>query len=57
VKKNKETELDVYYIGGEVPLTLAEEEAISSFIIERKHIKSKRTSVITRITKLHKVKA
>lgn len=52
--KSKDTELDVDYIGGEVPLTLAEEEAISSFIRQRKHIKSKRTPVITKTAKLHK---
>jgi len=47
----------VDFIGGEAPLTSEEERAISDFIRQRKHLKSKRTSNITKTIKLQKVKA
>jgi hypothetical protein len=39
--KTKKTELDVDFIGGEGPLTVAEEKAISEYITKRKAIAKK----------------
>ena len=52
--KSKETELDVDFIGGEAPLTLEEERAISDFINQRKRLKSKQSSNIRKPSKLEK---
>ncbi len=41
--KNKKTELDVDFIGGQEPLTKEEEKAISKFLQERKSHKSKQS--------------
>lgn len=48
--KNKETELDVDFIGGEKPLTKEDEEAISKFIREykEKHKKAGKRAKILR---------
>jgi len=40
--KNKLTELDVDFIGGQEPLTKSEEQAISEFIKAQKLLKAKR---------------
>ncbi len=56
VKKHKQTELDVDFIGGQGPLTKDEEQAISKFIKAQKLLKAKkqirrtRTTARTRVT-------
>ncbi len=40
--KNKSTELDVDFIGGQGPLTKAEEQAVSAFIKSQKLPKAKK---------------
>ena len=54
--KNKSTELDVDFIGGQGPLTKSEEHAISEFIKTQKLLRAKkqirktRTTARTRVT-------
>ena len=54
--KNKSTELDVDFIGGQGPLTKSEEQAISEFIKAQKLLRAKkqirrtRTTAPTRVT-------
>ena len=54
--KNKSTELDVDFIGGQGPLTKTEERAISEFIKAQKMIRAKkqiqnvRTTARTRVS-------
>lgn len=54
--KNKSTELDVDFIGGQGPLTKSEEQAISNFIKAKKMLRAKkrirklRTTTRTRVT-------
>ncbi len=55
--KNKSTELDVDFIGGQGPLTKSEEKAISEFIKTQKFLKAKKQIRKTRITKRKKVVA
>ena len=53
--KNKSTELDVDFIGGQGPLTKSEEQAISEFIKAQKLLRAKkkirrtRTAARTRV--------
>jgi hypothetical protein len=42
MKKMKKIELDVDFIGGESPLTLAEEKALSDFFKQRKKLPKRR---------------
>ena len=55
--KNKSTELDVDFIGGQVPLTKSEEQAISEFIKAQKALRAKRQILKTRTTKRTRVTA
>jgi hypothetical protein len=48
--KNKSTELDVDFIGGQGPLTKSEEKAISEFIKAQKLLKAKKQIRKTRVT-------
>jgi hypothetical protein len=56
MNKNKLTELDVDFIGGQGPLTKSEEQAISEFIKAQKFLRIKKqvhktkTSVKTKVT-------
>ncbi len=56
MNKNKSTELDVDFIGGQGPLTKSEEQAISEFIKAQKLLRIKKqvrkikTSVKTKVT-------
>lgn len=56
MNKNKSTELDVDFIGGQGPLTKREEQAISEFIKAQKLLRIKKqvrkikTSVKTKVT-------
>lgn len=42
INKNKSTELDVDFIGGQEPLTKSEEQAISEFIKSQKLLRIKK---------------
>lgn len=53
--KNKNIELDVDYIGGQEPLTIEEEKAISDFIRSKKLSKSKKIQRSTKLPKHSKV--
>jgi len=53
--KTKNIELDVDYIGGQEPLTIEEEKAISDFIRRKKLLKSKRIQHPTKLPKRSKV--
>ena len=46
--KKKSTELDVDFIGGQVPLTKSEEQAISEFIKEQKLLRTKKQNLKTK---------
>ena len=54
--KSKENELDVDYIGSEVPLTAVEEKAISDYIRQKKHLKLKSLSDNRKTKRKQKVK-
>ena len=49
--KNKSTELDVDFIGGQGPLTKSEELAISEFIKAQKALRAKKQILKTRTIK------
>lgn len=53
--KTKNIELDVDYIGGQDPLTIEEEKAISDFIRRKKLLKSNRIQRQVRLPKRTKV--
>ena len=55
--KNKSTELDVDFIGGQGPLTKSEEQAISEFIKAQKLLRAKKQIRKTRTTTRTKVPA
>lgn len=56
MNKNKSTELDVDFIGGQGPLTKSEEQAISEFIKAqkllriKKQVRKTKTTVRTKVT-------
>jgi hypothetical protein len=56
MNKNKSTELDVDFIGGQGPLTKSEEQSISEFIKAqkllriKKQVRKTKTSVKTKVT-------
>jgi hypothetical protein len=57
--KNKSTELDVDFIGGQGPLTKSEEQAISEFIKAqkllriKKQVRKTKTTIQTKVTTQH----
>ena len=55
--KNKSTELDVDFIGGQGPLTKDEEQAISEFIKVQKSLRAKKQIRRTRTSLRRKVVA
>ncbi len=55
--KNKSTELDVDFIGGQGPLTKSEEQAISEFIKSKKLLRIKKQVRKTKTTARTKVTA
>ena len=55
--KNKSTELDVDFIGGQGPLTKSEEQAISEFIKAQKLLRTKKQDSKTKTTSRKKVTA
>jgi len=55
--KRKTTELDVDFIGGEDPMTNAEEKAVSEFIKARKLLNTRKQIRITRAIRQKKVNA
>ena len=55
--KRKSTELDVDFIGGEDPMTNAEEKAISEFIKTRKLLNTRKQIRNTRAIRQKKVNA
>jgi hypothetical protein len=57
MNKNKSTELDVDFIGGQGPLTKSEEKAISEFIKAQKLLKIKKQVRKTKTTTRTKVTA
>ena len=57
MNKNKSTELDVDFIGGQGPLTKGEEQAISEFIKAQKLLRIKKQVRKTKTTVRTKVNA
>ncbi len=57
MNKNKSTELDVDFIGGQGPLTKIEEQAISEFIKAQKLLRIKKQVRKTKTTTRTKVTA
>jgi hypothetical protein len=53
--KSKSKELDVDFIGGQGPLTKAEEKAISEYIKNQKSLKAKKQIRAAKTTKRKKV--
>ena len=57
MKKRKSIELDVDYIGGQIPMTKEEEKAISEFIKSQKLVNAKKQIRSTKELQPGKIKA